>query len=838
MVYIDIDKKKLSLAAAFFLPLFITAAICINRGVYPFGDRCILHVDMYHQYCPFFSEFLQNIRDGSLFSYSWNIGLGADFVSLYAYYLASPLNWLIVLCPGNAVVEFMTILVVVKIAACGLTAAYYLCRHFETEHMAAAVFGTAYALCAFTAAYSWNIMWTDCMALLPLILLGLERLIKEGRPLLYYGTLALCIFSNYYISIMICIFLVFWFLLIWAENRGTGIRAWVRFAWYSALAGGTGAVLIIPTAIVLGYSGAGGISFPKSVEWYFDLISELSRHFVLTETYTGSEHWPNLYCGLFVPVLFVLYLLNREISWKRKVPRVFLAVLFVLSFSNNILDFFWHGLHFPTSLPGRQSFIYCFLLLVICFEAFCRLRGNRVWHLLVATNVCVAFLMCAYFLAEDRAEQTMRFVMTAVFFCCYLILLTGYLAGAKRVRRLLASVGAFAVIAELAMNLAVTGLDTVSRTSYHRERESYRILLERAEAMAEDAGVLFYRTEQLERKTKNDAALYGYHSATQFSSLMNLNVSHFYQDVGMEGGKNFYSYSGATPLLEAMLSVRYVLADNDREAGPLRALLTSAGEYSLYENRYTLPLGFVMDEAAAEAWDYDGPGDIETQNRLAYLLGADDAMLVPVESVSEPGKSGFTAERTGYYYAAYEKTSIGNLTEQTSDGRSRSYTKVSHGYTLDLGYCEEGVEVTVTNTDNEELPLRVYYLNLDAFYQAYEALGSQPFVLTLFENNRIEGTVRLVEAGRLIFSVADEQGWTLFVDGKETESETFAEAFISTRLAPGEHQITLRYETPGLRAGAACSGICLLLAAASIYLSGRKKGEGQEADSEKNVDSE
>lgn len=78
-------------------------------------DQCILHVDMYHQYCPFFSELLQNIRNGSVFSYSWNIGLGADFVSLYAYYLASPLNWLIVLCPKGAVVEFMTILVVLKI---------------------------------------------------------------------------------------------------------------------------------------------------------------------------------------------------------------------------------------------------------------------------------------------------------------------------------------------------------------------------------------------------------------------------------------------------------------------------------------------------------------------------------------------------------------------------------------------------------------------------------------------------------------------------------------------------------------------------------------------------
>ena len=73
----------------------------------------------------------------------------------------------------------------------------------------------------------------------------------------------------YYISIMICIFLVLWFLLYWMEHRASGYRAWIRFAWYSLLAGATGAVLILPTAKVLSLSGASGISFPETMEWYF-----------------------------------------------------------------------------------------------------------------------------------------------------------------------------------------------------------------------------------------------------------------------------------------------------------------------------------------------------------------------------------------------------------------------------------------------------------------------------------------------------------------------------------------------------------------------------------------
>ena len=94
-------KKRGPLLAAFCIPLLITLIICVNREIYPFGDQCMLHIDMYHQYCPFFTELMEKLKTGGSPFYSWNIGLGADFVSLYAYYLASPLNWLLICGRGD-----------------------------------------------------------------------------------------------------------------------------------------------------------------------------------------------------------------------------------------------------------------------------------------------------------------------------------------------------------------------------------------------------------------------------------------------------------------------------------------------------------------------------------------------------------------------------------------------------------------------------------------------------------------------------------------------------------------------------------------------------------------
>ena len=152
-----------------------------------------------------------------------------------------------------------------------------------------------------------------------------------------------------------------------------------------------------------------------------------------------------------------------------------------------------------------------------------------------------------------------------------------------------------------------------------------------------------------------------------------------------------------------------------------------------------------------------------------------------------------------------------NLTAEVSGGRTRSYTKVSHGYTLDFGYCEAGSEVKVINADNETVALTVYRLNLSALDTAYRALNRETMELTSFSDTRIAGNIQVSEAGRLIFSIAREEGWTLYLNGNKTQTKAFGGAFLSVYLEPGEYEVELRYETPGIRAGALVSSICLVL---------------------------
>ena len=115
---------------AFFVPAFIMLVLFIIRGIYPFGDRSFLFSDMYHQYMPFLSEFVHKIKAGEGLSYSYNVGIGSNFLALYVYYVASPFNWLVFLLPESLIMEFMSYLVILRIGLMGLTFSIYLRKTF------------------------------------------------------------------------------------------------------------------------------------------------------------------------------------------------------------------------------------------------------------------------------------------------------------------------------------------------------------------------------------------------------------------------------------------------------------------------------------------------------------------------------------------------------------------------------------------------------------------------------------------------------------------------------------------------------------------------------------
>ncbi len=798
---VPVLKSRDGLMIAFFVPVLVMICIFAQRGIFPFGERCFLRTDMYHQYAPFFSEFQHKLRTGGSLLYSWDVGMGVNFAALYAYYLASPLNWLILLCPKKFIIEFMTIMIVIKIGLSGLSFAWYLKQHSKNCILGVGFFGIFYALSGYMAAYSWNIMWLDCILLFPLIVYGLERLVREQKGMLYCVTLGLSILSNYYISIMTCLFLVLYFIALLILEEPGPVRKYVescvRFGIYSLLSGGLAAGVLLPEICALQSTASGNFDFPKAWTSYFPIFDMIARHIGNVETEIGLDHWPNIYCGVAVFLFFLLYLACKKISVKEKAVYCGLLLLFFASFSMNVLNFIWHGFHYPNSLPCRQSFIYIFLMLFICFRAYAHLDETPKKYVAVAFWGSICFVLLAEKLVTQEHFHFIVYYVSIIFLAAYAGLIYIYKGG----RRALAGFLALALVSmEAAINTTVTSVTTTSRESYTADNEEARILKDSLEPASD-----FYRVEKKTRKTKNDGAWMNFPSVSLFSSTANADLSKIFKKLGCESSTNAYSITGSTPLVDSIFSVKYALYSDAVSNTELMMYLRESGGTYLYENLYTLPLGFVLPSDIEENWQYEMDNPAEVQNDLCLVTGADE-VLVDTGGTVNKNTFTFTPDMTGEYYVFVLNKKVKNVKADLPSG-SKSFGNVDRGYLLELGTLSPGYEVKLTADEaGEQLNAIAYRFSEDAMIQVYDRLNRMPMHLTSWKDTKLSGTVTADRAGMLFTSIPFDKGWTVKVDGQKVETRKAFGAFLAIDVGAGDHVIDFSYFPEGLKPGVLITG--------------------------------
>lgn len=686
------------LLAAFLIPIIILILIFIQKGIFPFGGETFIQVDMYHQYAPFLSEFHNKLTEGRSLLYSWNIGMGVNFTALYTYYLSSPLNWLMILCPKEFIIEFMTYFVVLKTGLCGLTFAYYLRCHNKTSDFGIAFFGIFYALSGYMAAYNWNIIWLDCIFLFPLIVLGLERLVRERKGGFYCIMLGFSILSNYYISIMICIFLVIYFICLLILERNSNTRNFfvslLQFGVYSLLAGAMAAILLVPEIYALQYTISGTMAFPDTLEMYFPIFDELARHMgnVPVETGIGNgTKWPNIYCGVAVYIFFLLYLTCKKISVREKAVYCGLMFLFLASFSINVLDYIWHGFHFPNALPARQSFLYIFLVLSLCYRAYMHLDAIPKKHIALSLGAAVCYVLLAQKLVTDDTIHFIIFYVAILFLSIYGGLL--YLFKNPRYSRMnlgLLTLGI--IILESTFNMNVTSIDTSSRSFYIADDQD---VLEQTSSLTSENG--FYRIKKISEKTKNDGAWLNIPTASLFSSIAHNDVREFFKNVGCLNSVNAYSLAGSTPLIDSLFSVKYSLysslQDNPRIipkhfSGNIipGKIAPPLSQHSLSENSVAEDTG--MPDFSAEQ------KTLSNETSLAF-------QLKEIEGTNAGTSFSFMPIVKGEYYLYLNNKKVTSISVETSQ-ETKSYDSIDSSQMIPLGYFESGEMVTVSNQNDQE----------------------------------------------------------------------------------------------------------------------------------------
>lgn len=835
-------NEKLPLILAFILPILIMLGIFAGKDIYPFGDNCFLRTDLYHQYVAFFEDLGDRLREGKSLLYAFDIGLGSNYPALFAYYLCGPLHLFAFLIPTEYIIEFITYLIVLKIGLCGWAMAWYLSKRFNTRHIGIAICGVCYALSGYLAAYSWNIMWLDVLWLAVFALYGLEMLMKENKPFLYCLALALCILCNYYISIMLCIFMVLYFfnrLIALPKCGGRQLLIKIgNFAFFSLLAGAMAAVLVLPAAYALMGTASANTTFPKTLSNYFSIVEMLSRHLVVVECEIGLDHWPNIYSGVLVFLLVPLYYMNKKVPYKEKIANTLTIGFMLLSFNTNTLNYIWHGFHYPNSLPCRQSFLYTFIIMVMCFEGIRHIQAISKETLVRVMWGAIGAILLVELIADSNEIPYYACYASIAFLALYTLFF--YLHKIHRFdRQTSVALIICVLIVEMGLNTAVTSVSYVRRSDFMRYNDSFDELV----AIAEE-GRPFTRIERQflvftnAARTKNDGVYLGYNSASIFSSTTNAAISEFYKKVGLEGNTNAYSITGATPFMWAFLNLEYRITDTRLPNSPIYELITSAqdrkGGYNyLYHNLYTMPLGYLIPADVNKLWVLSSSAPIRSQNSYVNLATGIGNVFDTVKSNVKDATLTATAEKAGYYCVYVSSSSVKKVTTTVNGANSHVWDSVNRNFIVEFGYVEEGDELKMTAADVKTMSATLFRLNEDNFIAAVEKFNEHPFTITEFTDKtfktQIRGTVDAEKESMLVWSIPIDKSWKIEVDGKDTEITPLADSFLGVKVPAGHHEVVLTYIPEGLPTGILLSigGLAIYLIALAVYLILRANRKGR-----------
>ena len=649
--------------AAFLAAAAVFIIVCIAREIYPFGTQSVLKIDLYHQYAPYLEEFRSRILSGKSLIYSWETGLGKDFIAQTAYYTTSPLNLLVLLFPGRMISEAVAFLIMLKISLSSASFAYYLREHFSRNDVSLVIFGLMYAYCSFVTCYYWNFMWLDVVALFPLTALGCEKLILEKKCTLYYIALTMTMIVNFYLSVLVCILITMYAVVIaftkdrafWLKLSAEGVssvrpvllKAAVRFILVSVLCAMTAMIILAPVAAALRETQVSDASFPEF--WIYENVWQLlSAHFLGARdaVLARNEDMPNVYCGVLTMVLLPLYYSSRKIPRAEKILYSSFLGLMLLCSCVSTLDFMIHGLHFPANLPHRFTFVYSFILLFMAYRGFCAVRKGRtdlrrkvslMWVYAAAAFYMAVLFVFEYFIAPavkyiDRVLSGTDLLINLFVIVFYLLLFTWAFRRKKSVPILL-TVLLVCVVLETSWSMYENLKDSGDREEYiawmddtERAMQVIKAAENKNEGM-ELGDSPFFRTEFRRGQTINDGALYHYNGFSHFSSLCPGGICTLMEHLGVPAAGNSFIYYDTSPLIDAVFDVRYVLSRGEEFpeedlTWKLTPFRRTGSVYSA-KNERVLPIGFMAGEDILD-WETIDSEPFEVQNDFVHRAAGTD----------------------------------------------------------------------------------------------------------------------------------------------------------------------------------------------------------------------
>lgn len=789
------------------IPLLIFFVISQFMGYLPFGNKTFQILDSYSQY-PGFIMALKNFN-----FFSWNGALGINLFSSFSYYSFSPLNIFILLIKPSTYNYFFTTLTFLRIFLLGFSMSYYLkSKNIEKFYMI--LFSTIFALIGFTSAYYYQNIWIDSIILLPIVILGVEKILQGQKSTTFIITLTLSIINNFYIGYIIGLFSTIYFFsyLIKKDNK---FKLTKRYIFSALLVITMCAIILVPTFYAL---MNGKIDVLKNTN-FLGLTSDWKRiPFSLTSGSTlinsyQSEGLAQVYSSLFALGLSILYIFNKKIDLKEKLPALVILTIFILSFTYKFFNYAWHMFAQPIWWDSRFSFCYSFFLIKLASDYLKSNKYPDIKNKLLSSIIISSIILASAFYIFDNTLHlsylNLIFVLISILLLNIIIF---YFNSKKKI------FFALLVLLELSINcynnFRINTLNNNLTDNYSKVKS-----IENKIANLKHKDKSFYRIERMNPFLTNDGLYFNYPTTTSFNSINNTKPEEFLKNLGYFGRTATIMFDpknapNIDPFVLSILNIKYIDGHLDYFI-PL--------ENEIYENPYPLSVGFVVNDnikkIKLESDDLNLDKISNNINNLASAMTDLETKLY-INYDNENFKNKIYKEKMDKDYLIFVPVEIGQELQSQYDFDIFINGELQKDYNFYLN-VKKGETLEIHNKSNSNKDLYFKLFDLQEYEKVMKNLEEQ--LLKVNQNSKyiLDGTINVKNDNSLLYlSLAYQPGMKVFVDDKEVEIEKIFESLIGIRLNQGFHSIKISYIPKGF-----IEGLIITLIGFTITLIYLKKQE-------------
>jgi uncharacterized membrane protein YfhO len=746
---------------------------------------------------------------------------------------------------------------------------YILLAGLRGPRLSHLIFSTSYALIGFNVVNCYQTLFFIGPQMLPLVILGLVRLMKERTPLLYVLSLAFCIFCNFYFGFMLCvasvIFFVTWFCLHRSETKERKVKL-LRWSASSVIAGLLAAPMWLPA--LKAFSGGGRLD--QTVLAEFNFTENMPFIQMFSKLFTGANSMnelvigmPNIFCGILVLALVLLFFLSKRTERRKKKAAGFILCFYLLTFYIPAFTLLMHGGTHTNWFPFRYSFVFSFLLICLAMEEFEQLDEITPEE----TKKCGVILLVSALLIFSVSYEFISGGCVLLDLALLLIMWAAFRfhkrSPERAPKRVLILLLLLLVCVNMYANLIIS---TKKVRDWELDLEEYQKNIFLSGVLIDGLRLTesgFYRMEKDYSESDTigaDPYLYDYNGVSHSGPAERMFVHQGLQKLGINWFDMRHWYTDGVPAAtDTLLGLKYLISSRDLAAEKSFEKKVTLEDKTIYLNSNALSLAILANgETQAvtpgdnvfdnlnQIWQTMTGGEAPVfcgQEDVTFTLhnaAADQSVTsaelresVSGETEEDPDAApsssyieySFIAEKSGPYY--FFDTSI----PSSANGLSTSAITA-------CGYHEAGETVTgkislggMTNVTGAFL--LGYCANLvfavadnETLMEYAEALNSRDLAVRVEHEHVITGSFTSEGDKRILFTIPWDEGWTCRIDGQEVPIDKTWDLFMSVEAPQGHHEFELRFFPAWMGAGLAV-GAAALLALIVFSILWRKRPDGR-----------